>query len=86
MIVVDTLLTVAIAIGLRRCKGGWRTTDKLIQRVIMYVPILLAKRRVEVAEITSYTVETQMVPTIAAITMSIQCSVDSYTLMAFLYM
>ena len=34
----------------------------------------------------SYTVETQMLPTLAAITMSIQYSVDTYTLMAFLYM
>ena len=34
----------------------------------------------------SYTVETQMLPTLAAITMSIQYSVDTHTLMAFLYM
>jgi len=34
----------------------------------------------------SYTVETQMLPTLAAITMSIQYSVDIHTLMGFLYM
>jgi hypothetical protein len=34
----------------------------------------------------SYTVETQLFPTLAAIVMSIQYSVDNYTQMAFLYM
>ena len=35
MIIVDTLLTVAIAIGLRKCQGGWTRTDALIKRIIM---------------------------------------------------
>ena len=34
----------------------------------------------------SYTVETQLFPTLAAIVMSIQYSADNYTQMAFLYM
>jgi hypothetical protein len=36
MIMVDTLLTVAIAIGLKRCQGGWTRTDALIKRIIVY--------------------------------------------------
>ena len=35
MIIVDTLLTLAIAIGLRKCQGGWTRTDALIKRIIM---------------------------------------------------
>jgi hypothetical protein len=35
MIIVDTLLTIAIAIGLRECQGGWTRTDALIKRIIM---------------------------------------------------
>jgi hypothetical protein len=34
----------------------------------------------------SYTIQTQLLPTLAAITMSIQFTVDRYTTMAFLYM
>jgi len=80
MIIVDTLLTIAIAIGLRKCQGGWTRTDALVKRIIMYV----INPKAELMD--SYTVETQMLPTLAAITMSIQYSVDTHTLMAFLYM
>jgi len=66
MIIVDTLLTIAIAIGLRKCQGGWTRTDALIKRIIMYAI------NPEAELMNSYTVETQMLPTLAAITMSIQ--------------
>jgi hypothetical protein len=85
MIIVDTLLTVAIAIGLKKCQGGWTRTDALIKRVIVYVNRDFWTRAIPELTI-SYTVETQMLPTLAAITMSIQYSVDTHTLMAFLYM
>ena len=34
----------------------------------------------------SYTVETQLLPTLAAITMSVQYSINNSTFMAFMYM
>jgi len=82
MIIVDTSLTIAIAVGLRKSKTGWNHTDVLIKRIIVYA---LLGQLVELL-MNSYTVETQLFPTLAAIVMSIQYSADNYTQMAFLYM
>jgi len=82
MIIVDTSLTVAIAVGLRKSKTGWSHTDILIKRIIVYALL----DALESSLMDSYTVETQLFPTLAAIVMSIQYSVDNYTQMAFLYM
>jgi hypothetical protein len=41
MIIVDTSLTVAIAIGLRKSRTGWSHTDILIKRIIVYARLKL---------------------------------------------
>jgi len=36
-VVIDAILTIAIASGLWKSKTGWSHTDALIKRIIMYV-------------------------------------------------
>jgi len=88
-VVIDAILTVGIAFGLWKSKTGWNHTDALIKRIIMCVVFLppletswLVMRRLT----DSYTVETQLLPTLAAITMSVQYSINNSTFMAFMYM
>lgn len=66
-VVIDGILTLAIARGLWKSKTGWSHTDALIKRIIML------------------TVETQLLPTVTAIAMSIQYSMNNGTYMAFMY-
>lgn len=88
-VVIDAILTVGIAFGLWKSKTGWNHTDALIKRIIMCVvcrPRLQLSRRKESRLMDSYTVETQLLPTLAAITMSVQYSINNSTFMAFMYM
>jgi hypothetical protein len=88
-VVIDAILTIAIAFGLWKSKTGWSHTDYLIKRIIMCVCFLRSLEtsyRVMRRLTDSYTVETQLLPTLAAITMSVQYSINNSTFMAFMYM
>ena len=88
-VVIDAILTIGIAFGLWKSKTGWSHTDYLIKRIIMcvcFLPCLETYYRVTRRLMDSYTVETQLLPTLAAITMSIQYSINNSTFMAFMYM
>jgi hypothetical protein len=88
-VVIDAILTVGIAFGLWKSKTGWSHTDYLIKRIIMCVCFLRSLEtsyRVMRRLTDSYTVETQLLPTLAAITMSVQYSINNSTFMAFMYM
>jgi hypothetical protein len=84
ILLADLILTGMIAYGLWRSKTGWKDTDAMIKRIIMYACSFQSSGR----KLTcySFSCEAQLMPTIMALGMLIQYATSYNSFINFFFM
>lgn len=85
ILLADLILTGMIAYGLWRSKTGWKDTDAMIKRIIMYVPLFMYLADSWLTRY-SFSCEAQLMPTVMALGMLIQYATSYNSFINFFFM